>query len=414
MIMENDLVLFGDIVPAGGSGPAELPVERRKPADVVDILQPKTVTYAKYRFSSKIYYHLLAHIREELTAYIDNNFNHLEPGRLIRVPVFCSHYSHFNRNVRAFREFVAGLMRPDVNLVSFSWRFDAQRHADMYRWMMMQDKNVHGVRVVLPKDGAEFKVMSYVIVNQLLCDDPNVVLVDINPVMVPFLLYYGIGNGGTCFNRDVYLKLNSIYSFRLYEFIMDWSTSTSVRKMSIDELRSYLGFPASYSVTDLKKRVLDVAKAEIEAAGSTVLFDYDLKYDSEYGFAGGTRGRLPANCIVFSVTKKEYVDWKELSRKQILVMVQGVADREKQHLCPALARAVVEAGNESLLKSKFMFYDKRVSLGKMRPEEYKNTMLKIIREVTGVDLRSDSHIRNSIRSRRKYKCDGNEPKLLFE
>lgn len=75
---------------------------------------------------------------------------------------------------------------------------------------------------------------------------------------------------------------------------------------------------------------------------------------------------------------------------------------------------MVEAGNESLLKSKFMFYDKRVSLGKMRPEEYKNTMLKIIREVTGVDLRSDSHIRNSIRSRRKYKCDGNEPKLLFE
>ena len=84
------------------------------------------------------------------------------------------------------------------------------------------------------------------------------------------------------------------------------------------------------------------------------------------------------------------------------------------HFYEALAKQIVENGQDGKVKSKFAFYDKKVHSGKMSVDEYRNTMLKIVREVSGFDLRSDAHIRNSIRTRKKTKRIDNEPRLLFD
>lgn len=370
--------------------------------DIARILQPRTVTYARYRFS-KVHSQMLVHIREELSAYVTKDFNEIDPSRLIRVPLFVSHYASFKGNLQQFYDCVAEFMQSSGNLVSFSWRFDAGQHAGLYRWMsLMGRRSRDASRVRLPEDGALFESRSFIIVNITRCsDDPGKLLVDINPVLLPFLLYYGVGNGGTYFSRDVALKFGSAYSFKIYELVMDWCTMGGVKRISLEDLRSLLVVPDGYDVSKLCRRVLDVARADLESAGSEVLFDYELKYDPEFGTARGTRGRLPCNCVVFTFRRRQSFDCAELSRKQLLVMLQEIADRQKAPLCGTLAAEAVRRGLDSRLKSKFYYYNRRVESGKMSPEEFRNTLLKVVREVTGVDLRSDDHIRNAMLSERR-------------
>lgn len=372
---------------------SEQVLDERKSVDVKRIMQPKTVTYANYAFS-KIQYQVLVHIREELSLYVEKNFENLKPRELIRIPLFCSHYAHYKGNPKGFYNELKELVSKK-NAISFSWTFDATRHSALYRWMML-DASGNGERIVMPKDGAHFDQTSVLIVNVVRCqDDTDKLLVDINPLLAPFLLYYGKGNGGTEFERDVALSLTSKYSSRMYEYIMDWSTSKSSLTFSFEELRELLHFSGKDKAADIKRRVLDVAKKEIEASGSKVLFDYRMKYDPKYGFVNGTRGKLPANCVEIIVYRKQPEDRKSLVYQRIFVCLKEVADAEVAFKCDSLSRQIVENGQDKLLESKFSYYNKRYVDGKITKEEFKNTMLKIVRDTTGVDLRSDRHKRNS-------------------
>ena len=376
------------------------------------ILQPKTVTRAIYRIS-RLHYQMLVHIREELQLYITNNPQEISSQELITVPLFCKHYPHFAGKASAFFDSVKEFMSRK-NVVSFQWCYNSSFHKSLFQWMQRGRKG-RSATLLEPADGELIQEASVIIVNAVRCvNDPDKIIVSINPQVLPFLLYYGPGVGGTCFDRDVLLRMGSWFSCRLYEYIMDWSTSCSVKVISLKELRHMLQYPESYKVYDVKRKVLDVAKLEFEQTGSSVLFDYKFEYQADFGPVTGTRGRYPSNCVVFTLYKKEFSDWKELSRKQLQVMLQGIADREKMHFCEALAKQIVENGQDGKVKSKFAFYDKKVHSGKMSVDEYRNTMLKIVREVSGFDLRSDAHIRNSIRTRKKTKRIDNEPRLLFD
>lgn len=386
--------------------------DERQSLDVKHILQPRTLTYACYRFS-KLHRSILVHIREELQAYISNSLNDINANELITVPLFVSHYPSLRGNGAALFESVSKMMPNAGNIVYFEWKFNTAQHTELFQWMQRGVKG--GGRMAMPKDGAIIQETSAIIVKVVHCDnDPGKVIVSINPSVLPFLLYYGPGVGGTVFDRDIALKLPSSYSARIYEMVADWSTSCSVKTIGLGELRKRLVISSKYDVNDIRMRVLDVAKREMEQTGSPVQFDYRLKYDSSFGVVTGKRGRYPANCVEFIINKKEYIDWSELSRKQVLVMLQGIADRECFHLCEPLARQVVENGQDGKLKSKFSFYDGKVTSGSMTPLEYKNTLLKIVRELTGVDLRSGRHIRNAVRTRHKYSGSSREPVLIGE
>ena len=381
----------------GGDVPAVY--DERLSVDQKKILQPKTVTRASYRIS-RLHYQMLVHIREELQLYITNNPAEVSSQELITVPLFCSHYPHFEGKTAAFLESVKKFMCED-NVISFQWRYSSSFHKSLFQWMQRGVKG-RGATRLEPRDGELIQQVSVIIVNAVGCvNDPDKIIVSINPQILPFLLYYGPGVGGTCFDRDILLKMNSWFSCRLYEYIMDWSTSCTTKVVSLDELRTMFQYPESYKVYDIKRKVLNVAKQEFESTGSSVLFDFKFKYDAAYGPVTGSRGRYPSNCVEFKMYKREYSDWGELSRKQVLVMLQGIADKEKMHLCVPLASQVVTNGQDVRLKGKFNYYNAKVDARKMSVDEYKNTMLKIVRETTGVDLRSDMHILNANISRKR-------------
>lgn len=386
----------------------------RQCLDVRNILQPKTVTYARYHFS-KLYNLMFVHIREELQEYISKNLENINCNELITIPLFTKHYPHFRGDASAMYHSVRRLMKDEGNFVSFEWQYDPDYHRELFRWMQRGVNAGARARLSEPAPGQKIQQFSALIVNVVRCEnDPGKLIVSINPAVLPFLLYYGKGVGGTTFDRDVSLGLSSSYSFRIYELIMEWKRE-GVKKISLADFRDIVGYPDSYDIYDLKSRVLDVARNEIRDAGSCVNFEYDLEYDVVFGTVEGRRGRYPKNCVKFTITDdsaKKDVDQQE---KIVLLLLREVADPEKLPLCEGLASKIYSEGRYNFFYAKFKYYNSQLKSGKISREQYRNTLLKIILEMTGVDLRSEYHIRNArLASRRKAAKPDNEPRLLFE
>ena len=415
----NDLALFED----NAGMLDELPV--LKSADIVQaplvssidvnrIMQPKTVTYAKYDYS-RIQYQVFVRIREELTAHISKNFADLNPKEYISVPVFCSHYPHFHGHIQRFANFLEEMTKDmAVNYISFSWRFDVSRHAALYRWLMESTNAVTG-RFRLPPDGTVISQEGLLFTHILhSSDNPDLFWVDINPRFFPFLLYYGNGNGGTMFERDVALRLRSGYAQRFYEKLMDWSSSCSVKVVSFEQLRDFLSFPEQYGAREIRRRVLDVVKSQLEEAGSSVTFEYEFKYNSEFGFVSNASGPLRTNSVVFSIVHRKFDNF-DLAVQRVFVSLKEIADREMLVHCKELALRIVNEGKEPFIMSKFNYYNEQMRNGLIKMPRYKNTMLAIVNQSFGVDLRSEAHRRNSTRFMKKNypESSSGEPRLLF-
>lgn len=367
-----------------------------EPVGIKRILQPKTLTYASYKMSG-LQSRILVHIREELCAYAYNNSKEIKRSAAIAVPLFVRDYPTLEGKTRRLYETVALMMRGQSNFVDFRWRYTPEVSGEIKDWL-----SLCGYKGVVENDrDDEISVSAVLITGIFRCGSNDKVLVMINPLLLPFLLFYGKGVGGTEFDRDISLCLESGYSFRVYEFLMDWSTTRNTHRMSLDEFRDILRIPANYKTFDIQRRVLDVAKRELQAANSDVTFDYTLLYDPAYGIADNRPGQKRANCVEFVIHRKEYVDWNRNNIAIVEALIRSVADSSRQSLCRGYAERIVAAGKAGKIKSKFNYYDRARRGGRMTDDEFRNTMLKVVRDSTGIDLRSDLHIRNAAKSMRR-------------
>ena len=363
------------------------------PADYSGIRQSKVVTFASYRLG-KMHSDILIHVREELQKYLCKDIGGLpEKGLCVTVPLFVKDYPHCKGNVVVLHEKVRQMFTMSGNVIDFSWRYSEAIRPVLERLFVLDD--VRGRRKPLYKEGDVVHTSSVIITDVNYIEGrSDVVLAYINPRAVPFLLYCGSGIGGTQFNRDVALSLHGVYAKRIYEMLCDWGTSKSVVNVPVSEMRKMFLLSDKYRNVDICRRILEPAKQEISASKSNYLFDYQMVYDPEYGM-DASAGKKRANVVRFSIVKKEGVNLKDLSYKTLVLYLKEVADDEKAHLCEPLASQVVDNGQDWKLKSKFEFYYRKCQSGKMSKDAFRNTLLKIIRETTGVDLRSDTHIRNA-------------------
>ena len=393
------------------------------PADFASIRQSKTMTFASYGLS-KIHTHMLVHIREELQSFLVKNADAVPAGTRVRVPLFVKDYPHFKGNVvllyNSVKEFVM-----QHNFVEFTWTYSERLHP-LLRWMFGLD-NVRGKREKLV-DGAVVHRISAIISDvDYVEGNSDYVMANLNPSAVPFLLYDGNYIGSTMFNRDVALSFKSVYSIRIYEFLMDWSTKCSVKVWSLSELRFRLrlwkdekGVRRDLYVSNnygLRNKILDVAKREINESASSVSFDYELFFDPSFDeqAKGRSKTKRQANAIKFYIYKKDGgMDQGELHRKMLKMLLEDISDKEKSVYCDRLAKQVVDNAQDEQVVAKFMYYGGLLKKGAIQRKEYVNTMLKIVRETTGFDLRSDKHIRYSRLYSRKVQSPSDEPRLLFD
>lgn len=117
----------------------------------------------------------------------------------------------------------------------------------------------------------------------------GVAIVEISKCFKPYLLE--LKNNYTLYILKNVLKLNSVYSIRTYELLKQFE-SLQKRVFTIDEYKSLLGIQNKYDNYDLKRKVLDPSKSEINKL-TDLTIDYTLT------------GRGKKAKIEFYITKKE-------------------------------------------------------------------------------------------------------------
>ncbi len=372
--------------------------------------QSKVVTFAAYRFSSLFAHLVFVDVQRKLERYVVKNKNALNKKMLYRIPIDCNDYPEFRYRYDKFVDALEKFQKSPHNFISFSWIYDSSVVGDLHRWIFgFDEKNMKKLNF---KDGNVLKQSSVIFSNILAVDgDTSVAYVDINPVVLPFLLYRGRGIGYTLLDRLVMSRFRNPNSFQMYGTIMEWSTRKNfetVVRYDIADLRMQMALPDSYSNTRIRERILEPVMKDFEAAGSPVNFTFKFVYDPSRVEGAGAQavgGRKEANVIVFTLHRKyiaqDIETQLELRRKAVLGILTDISDPEKRYLCSDLSHQVVRNSQHEVFLKKASFFIKKCQDGGMKKREFVNTMLKVTRELTGVDLRSDRHINNAARKARR-------------
>lgn len=386
-----------------------------RPTRFDTLMQSKSITFASYNYT-RMQYNVLLHIKEELQTYLTKHPSDLDGIKAIVVPLYCTDYPHFRGDTKAFYLYMQEFINSN-NGVVFNWKYDMHDETPITQWMRQYLERLRGIGI---KHGEVISQSSVIMTHVFYGTSSGTLGVAINPTIIPFLLYIGAGIDYTTYIRSVADSFKSFYSSRIYEMICDWSSLQPSYVISIDSFKAYFKLNKDYENRDLKRNILEVAKKEIAASSSPVKFTYEMKFDPQFVVQPKGRkapvsevssGRKMANTIVFYF---EYSDGNKLLKKRtidsLVLLFKGIADPQKISCCERLAVTVYENGQAKKIRSKFLYYNKRLSLQKCSKEYCRNVLLKVVRELTGTDLRSDKHIRNAMIQTKK---NSPEPMTLF-
>ena len=229
------------------------------------------------------------------------------------------------------------------------------------------------------------------------------VILDINPWSIPYLLYYGPKVGGTKYYKEIAIGLPGKYSKRVYKMIMDWLTLGDYHEESIAAFRYCLQIPESYDNNKIKTEILDRAKKEIDESGSHIKFDYEFITRK----SSTSKTKRAYDTIAFTIKGHSIrKNSRQTNAEIMLMMLVDIADKNRKALCQECVQKIVSDSKFNHIMSKFSYYRKQVQDRKLSKEAYKSTMLKIILEETGFELRSAEHVKNSDRFKRKHNLSG--------
>jgi len=205
----------------------------------------------------------------------------------------------------------------------------------------------------------------------------NRLIINFNIWAIPFLMYYGVGVGGTRFSKQTALTLRGNYTKRLYKIICS-QRDRAEYFYPIVQFRKDLGISDVYSNAQIDQKILKPSKERIKESGSDVWFDYELvcKYPQ--------KGRKPkADTIVFKI---KTLHPKEAGGEQFEVykfVWQWVSMSMKNPTSDKAINAVDKITKLGRLKEVYdrcVYYDERVCSGEQTREHAQNALLKMLRE----------------------------------
>ena len=379
------------------------------PVDINLIMQSNFLTSASYNFS-KIQRDIFVHIREELQVYLGKTPEDFLSLPEIQVPLFIRDYPHFDGKTKQFYDYVVD-MAQKKNFISFSYVY-----SDGISPFIRQLFGIGGTRMKVRNGDTLHMSLSVITGAKYSTGDDSCLMVSVNRMAVPFILYYGAGVGSMHFDRDVSLGFNHSKTSRIYEWLLDWGRKEKIHRMSVAEFRERLCLTKSYArVSNIRDRILDEAREEINASRSVVKFTYDMSYDPSMPSDSLSSSKKAYNVIDFIITRTSASQEVKVHRQGLQVCLQDVADKECALSCREVVDIAEKKGVDYRLRMKFNYYMKRLKEGCITRDEYVNTMLKIVRDMVGVDLRSIQHIRNSkLRAVRQNARIMKEPELISD
>jgi plasmid replication initiation protein len=219
---------------------------KANPFQSLSVVQPNSVTNAKYDYTA---------VQENvITCIVDALQNHMNKKKPIDVNLWgdpivrlkASEIAAGKNKTYAYNQLVE-LRKKDIV-------FQYQR-PDTHKESKVTTGLINSVDSVLESDFIDIEISKWAI---------------------PYILFWGKGVGGTVYNKSLALTLRGIYAKRMYKLCCRWEDVGGF-VMSIDEFRKLFEIEDKYKrIENLKQRVLEPAKKEIQQV-SSMYFDYSFK-----------------------------------------------------------------------------------------------------------------------------------------
>ena len=210
----------------------------------------------------------------------------------------------------------------------------------------------------------------------------NKVILNLNLWAIPFLLYYGIGVGGTRYNKAIALSLRGNYTKRMYKIICS-QQDRSEYYYTLDKFREDFKIPEKYTNAGIERMILKPAQERIRESGSHVWFEYELTTRHPI------KGRKPkADTIILRIKSEhpkvaggeQYQEYYFVYRWISSAMGNPTNDSALQAV-----DKIVASGRLKEIFERCCYYDDRVASGQQTSIHAKNAILKMLREDFNID-----------------------------
>lgn len=205
----------------------------------------------------------------------------------------------------------------------------------------------------------------------------NQITININPWAIPFLVYYGVGVGGTRFSKSLALSLRGNYTKRIYKILCS-QRDRSEYLYSIPQFCKDLEIPEGYSNTQIERKILKPAMDRIKESGSDVWFEYELICRHPI-----PKRKPKADTIVFKIKTLHPTEagGEQYSMYQYVYRwIERATEFPSDDTALRYTEKIVAAGGLKRVFDKCCYYDDQIASGAKTKQHAYNAFLKILKE----------------------------------
>jgi hypothetical protein len=232
-------------------------------------------------------------------------------------------------------------------------------------------KKEFGFRWVHPEIHKTIETTGTIITTMHDIKGTNKLQLNFNIWAIPFFIYFGKGVGGTRFNKKIALSLRGDYTKRIYKMICRWQDKNHFT-YDIETFKKDLGIPESYNNSQIKQKVLDLAKERIQETSSDVWFDYEMKPTKK-----PKKGRKPKNdTIYFYIKTGKPIEAGGEQEKQYRIIYSWLS--RCYGSTSSKARDVIDiltmGGHLQKVYERIMYWEGEISIGNMPRKKAENSL----------------------------------------
>lgn len=329
--------------------PKGIEVETGERSPATRLIQPNSLTFS-CKTVSALQYNILVLIVEKLQKYMTAvNLPDLEK---IRVPIFSIDASEVSGINHKDRVLAAAI---DMSRINFTF--------DRMDWAAGREIKGEGPLVTWVDD----------------VKGTNEIRIKINDMLVPAMIYYGKGVGGTYFVKEQTLRDSSVYTKQLRQMIMSWKNREGLICGSIERFKAMLGINPRLTNNRLKCDVLEPTRLAILYGSPDVWFEYELYASCP------VVGRKPkADRIKIVIYSREVPNTQSRSKYEDFRMVNTCMTRLAPSMAVEYTDRVARMGKLNLIASKWRYYLKRCSDMEVTVDYMEGALRKILAEECGI------------------------------
>jgi len=310
------------------------------------LIQPNNVTFGQYSIS-EWQENLLTLIADKIQQHITNDKDFpLDLFGQPYVEIICDEAGGKNNKAKVLQEAI------DMTKKTFSFRW---KH---------------------PKMNNEVQTSGVVITTVHNIIKTNRVTVNFNPWAIPFLLYYGVGVGGTRYNKSIALSLRGNYTKRIYKILCSQRDRVEYY-YPMEQLRKDLEIPSVYSNSQIEQKIIKPSQARIKEVGSDVWFEYELICRFPQ------KGRKPkADTVVFHIQAEHptKAGGEQFEVYSYVHRWMGWCFNTSSSKPLEVTEKLLKLGVLKLVYERAAYYDDQVGSGKMLRAKAENALKKMLRE----------------------------------